>query len=95
MLLLFKLFYSFYILVRNKFAPTLTNLTLRGILPFSFIYLKIMPIDGAVLVNGEPQKTASEVTPEMCISTELHQLRQVIHGAWHQRSFAGKPRISD
>ena len=38
---------------------------------------QIIPIGGAVLVNGEPQKAAAEVMPEIAISVALSDLAAV------------------
>ena len=39
------------------------------------IVLKIVPIEGHVLANGEPQKNYQEILPEIVISMELSNLR--------------------
>lgn len=39
------------------------------------IVLKIIPIEGAILVNGEPQKCFDEILQEIVISMELSSLR--------------------
>lgn len=39
------------------------------------VVLKIIPIEGHVLANGEPQKNYQEILPEIVISMELSNLR--------------------
>ena len=39
--------------------------------------LKIIPVDGKCLVNGEAQKATSEVLPEVVVSQTLSGLRMV------------------
>lgn len=41
--------------------------------------LKIIPIEGCVSVNGEPQKGFHEILPEIIISSKLSELRNDTH----------------
>lgn len=51
----------------------------KKILTGEIIVLKIIPIEGSLIVNGETQKKFDEILPEVLISMKLSELRNGIN----------------
>ena len=60
-----------YIHTHTKLTPIFSPVTCPS------FTIKVIPIDGDVPVNGEPQQTATDVLPEMAISRALSELSNV------------------